>query len=55
MSEMKPPLLKSNRFPWSTLGWMAGALLLVGVSVLACSPLASDFFQDAFAAVLTRI
>ena len=29
MSEMKPPLLKSNRFPWSTLGWMAGALLVV--------------------------
>jgi predicted ferric reductase len=33
---MKSPLLKSTRFPWSTLGWMAGALLLV-VGVLAGS------------------
>jgi len=31
------------------------ALTLVGVSVLACSPLASDFIQDAFAAALARI
>jgi len=31
------------------------ALLLVGLAVLACSPLASDFFQDAVAAVMVRI
>jgi biotin transport system permease protein len=31
------------------------ALLLVGLSVAACSPLASDVMQDAFAAVLSHI
>jgi predicted ferric reductase len=41
MSEMKSPSMKSGHFSWSGLGWLAGALLLLGAGLASTAYLHS--------------
>jgi len=41
MSEIKSPFIKSSQFPWSILGWLAGALLLLVAGVAGATYLQS--------------
>lgn len=41
MSEIKSPSIKSLHTPWSSLGWLAGALLLLGTGLVGAAYLHS--------------